>query len=507
MERGIDMQSGALIFLILLPLAASVPILFGRNDRLTRMLALMVTTVEFGITLLLFYMLSRPGSASGPWLMYVDMSWIPRYGIRFSLGMDGISMLMVTLSALLFMLSVLVSWRAVTERVALFHFTLLVMEAGVMGVFLATDLFLFYLFWEVMLIPMFFLIGVWGHGRKVYSAVKFFIYTVSGSLLMLLAIIGLYVIHGRQTGSYTFALESLSATTLDPTLAAWMFGAFMLAFAVKVPLFPLHSWLPDAHTDAPTAGSVVLAGLLLKTGAYGMIRFAFPLFPQAAAAFLPLLFAVGIIGVFYAALIAFVQTDIKRLVAYSSISHLGLVALGIAAWNDVSLAGSTLQMVNHGVTTGALFIMVGMLDERAHTRDIAAFGGLWSKAPVFSAFFLLFILSSLGLPGLNNFAGELLILTGLFRGHPILAAAAFAGIVATLIYLLRLAQKLLFGPVGSAQEFTDLSARELAIVIPLAALVIVIGLYPKLLLAPLDAPIKGLVRMYSITAYSGGGVP
>jgi len=492
------MQSGALIFLVLLPLAASVPMLFGRNDRLTRMLTLMVTSVEFGITVLLYYMLTKPAKASGPWLMYVDTSWIPGYGIRFSLGMDGISMLMVTLSALLFMLSVLVSWRSITERVALFHFTLLVLEAGVMGVFLATDLFLFYLFWEAMLIPMFFLIGVWGHGRRVYSAVKFFIYTVSGSLLMLLAIIGLYVIHGRQTGNYTFALESLSATTLDPILAVILFAAFMLAFAVKVPLFPLHSWLPDAHTDAPTAGSVILAGLLLKTGTYGMIRFAFPIFPQAAAALLPLIFAVGIIGVFYAALIASSQTDMKRLVAYSSISHLGLVALGIAAWNDISLSGATLQMVNHGVTTGALFIMVGMLDERAHTRDIAAYGGLWAKAPVFSAFLLLFILSSLGLPGLNNFAGELLILTGLFRGHPILAAAAFAGMVATLIYLLRLAQKLLFGPAGSAAEIKDLSARELAIVIPLAVLVIVIGLYPKLLLGPIEGPVKAMVQARGI---------
>jgi len=498
------MHSAALTLLILLPLAGALLLVFSKDDRVTRWLALAFTASGFLATLLISYMAVSHESPEGRWLLYVELPWIERYGVRFSLGMDGISMLLVLLTSFLFMLSVAVSWRVVREKVALFHAMLLLMEAGVLGVFLATDLFLFYLFWEVMLVPMFFLIGIWGHGRRIYSAVKFFIYTVTGSLLMLLAIIGLYVIHGRQTGVYTFALDALSKTPLDPATGMWLFAAFMLGFAVKVPVFPLHNWLPDAHTDAPTAGSVILAGLLLKTGAYGMIRFAFPLFPVAAKACLPVMFAAGIIGIFYASLIAFAQTDMKRLVAYSSISHLGLVVLGIAVWNDASLAGSVLQMVNHGVTTGALFIMVGMMDERMHTRDINAYGGLWSKAPVMSSFFLLFILSSLGLPGLNNFVGELLIFVGLFRGHPIVAGAALAGIVFTLAYLLRLAQKVLFGPSVNSGEFNDVSLRELSILVPLAALVLAIGLYPAMLLRPLDAPVKGLVSAYYKAAGPGG---
>ena len=489
------MLQGALIYLLFLPVVAGAPLLLERNDKVVRWLSLLATGAVFCTTLLLYFYSGSLQGIEGRWLIHVDRAWIDRYGVRFSLGLDGISLLLVTLTAFVFVLAVAVSWRAITTRVQLFHFMLLTMETGVMGVFLATDLFLFYLFWEVMLIPMFFLIGMWGHGRRVYSAVKFIIYTVAGSLLMLLAIIGLYVIHGGATGDYTFALDRLVGTPMPHTTAMWLFAAFLLGFAVKVPVFPLHLWLPDAHTDAPTAGSVILAGLLLKTGTYGLLRFAFPLFPGAAASFLPLIFAVSIVGIFYAAWIAFAQKDMKRLVAYSSIAHLGFVVLGIAAWNEASLAGSVLQMVNHGVTTGALFIMVGMLDERTHTRDISAYGGLWARAPALSAFFLLFVLSSLGLPGLNNFAGELLILVGVFRAHPVLAASAFAGLVAGLIYLLRLAQKLLFGQPRPDTEIKDLTPRELSVVVPLAALVLVIGLYPALLLKPLAGPVSDLAHI------------
>ncbi len=502
------MPDNILTILVFLPAVAGLSVLFARDERLCRLLTLITTAVEFAVVSLLFYTVSKTPMPPSGWMLRIDSPWIGAFGIRYSLGLDGISLLLVALSAFLFLLSVVVSWRAIKARVPLFHSMLLVMETGVLGVFLSTDLFLFYLFWEVMLIPMFFLIGIWGHGRRVYSALKFFIFTFTGSLFMLLSIIGVYIYHGSQTGDYTFALERLAGTPVPYGVSLWLFAGFLLGFAVKVPVFPIHTWLPDAHTDAPTAGSVILAGLLLKTGTYGLLRFAFPLFPQAAAAFLPLLFTLAVTGIFYASWVAFAQKDMKRLVAYSSVSHLAYVVLGIAAWNEVSLAGSVLQMVNHGISTGALFIMVGMLDERAHTREIASFGGLWSKAPTMSAFFLLFILSSLGLPGLNNFSGEFLILVGLFRSHPWLAAAAFAGLVFTLAYLLRLAQKLLFGPEGPSTMygFKDISGREAAVLVPLAVLVIWIGVYPSFFLKGLYGPVGSLVSGVR-TAWLAGGMP
>ena len=297
------------------------------------------------------------------------------------------------------------SWNSISEKTGLFLVLMLIMESGIMGVFLSLDLALFYLFWEVMLIPMFFLIGVWGHGRRIYSTIKFFLFTMFGSLLMLLAIVALHLIHARQSGVATFGLHELLGTQLPADTQLWLFGAFFLAFAIKFPLFPLHTWLPDAHTDAPTAGSVILAGLLLKTGSYGLIRFGYPLFPQAAQTLTPLLYALATIGIIYASLVAFAQEDMKRLIAYSSIGHMGFVAIGIAAWQPVALSGSIIQMANHGVTTGALFCLVGMLDERAHTREIRAFGGLWGKIPLFSFFFLFFSLASLGLAGIEQFRG------------------------------------------------------------------------------------------------------
>jgi NADH-quinone oxidoreductase subunit M len=502
-------MNGALTFLIFLPALAALPLLFERNGKTVRWLALFITVCELIVCLGLYWLRWHGMMFSGPDFLYLDHLWIPAFGVHYALMMDGVSLLLTTLTAFLFLLSALASWNQIKERVTLFHCMLLFLETGIMGVFLSADLFLFYLFWEVMLIPMFFLIGIWGHGRKIYSAVKFFVFTISGSLLMLLAIIGIYILHGRQTGVYTFLLHDLINTTASPPLSAALFIGFLLGFAVKVPLFPLHTWLPDAHTDAPTAGSVILAGLLLKTGAYGLLRVAFPLFPRAGRAFLPLIFTIAVIGIFYASWVALAQKDMKRLIAYSSVSHLAYVVLGIAVWNEVSLAGSVLQMVNHGITTGALFIMVGMMDERMHTREMSAYGGLWSQAPALSAFFLFFVLSSLGLPGLNNFAGELLILTGLFRAHPYLCAAGFLGMVSTLIYLLSLAQKVLFGPPKdySATGFGDLSGRELTVLIPLAVLVVLIGVYPHLLLRVLDMPVKDMVNAASGSAYAAGGMP
>jgi NADH-quinone oxidoreductase subunit M len=375
----------------------------------------------------------------------------------------------------------------------------MLMETGILGVFLANDLFLFYLFWEIQLIPMFFLIGVWGHENRVYATIKFILYTISGSLLMLAALIGLYIIHGSQTGQYTFSLQQLIQTRLPLPTEKWLFAAFLFALAIKVPLVPVHSWLPDAHTEAPTAGSVILAGLLLKAGAYALLRFAFPLFPTAARMSVPLLLGLALVGLFYAAWIALAQKDLKRLVAYSSISHMGLVIMGIAVWSSLTLTGAVLQMVNHGLTTSALFILVGMLDERVHSREVENFGGLWSKMPVFSAFFLFFSMASLGLPGLNNFVGEILILIGTFSSWPWVAGLGFAGLVFTVIFILWVVQRTLFGetrdPQIRGQAIPDVTAREAAILVPLAAAILFIGLSPGPILSLIQEPIGGLIGL------------
>ncbi len=358
-----------------------------------------------------------------------------------------------------------------------------------MGVFLSLDLFLFYLFWEMMLIPMFFLIGIWGHGRNIYSAIKFFLFTLVGSLLMLLAIIGIYLIHGNQSGIYTFSLTALINTRLDPAVGLWLYAAFLLSFAIKFPLVPFHTWLPDAHTDAPTAGSVDLAGLLLKTGAYGLIRFGYPLFPEAARTLTPLLIAMAVTGILYASWIAFAQKDMKRLVAYSSVGHMGFVALGIAAWTPVALSGSILQMVSHGITTSALFALVGMLAERTKTMEISAYGGLWGKVPLLSCFFMLFAMASAGLPGLNNFVGEFLILTGSYKVQQTATILAFLGLILALIYTVRLVQELLFQEERQPLAIADATSREILILTILALGVIFIGLHPGPLLDMLALPV------------------
>ena len=495
-----DTHYSLLTILIFLPLAGCL-LLPGVWNRpvAARGLALGVTTIELGLTLWLYAswqaFAALPAKQPGFFLLE-DAAWIGALGIRYTLAMDGISLLMVMLTAFTFCVALLVSWRAIREKVGLFLCLLLAMETGIMGVFLALDLALFYLFWEVMLIPMFFLIGIWGHGRRIYSTIKFFLFTLFGSLLMLLAIITLHLIHAKQTGILSFGLHELLKTQLAPDTQIWLFAAFFLAFAIKFPLFPLHTWLPDAHTDAPTAGSVILAGLLLKTGSYGLIRFGYPLFPQAAQQLTPLLYTLAIIGIVYASLVAFAQEDMKRLIAYSSIGHMGFVAIGIAAWQPVALSGSIIQMANHGVTTGALFAMVGMLDERAHTREIKAFGGLWGKVPLWSFFFLLFALASVGLPGLNNFVGEFLILAGTFTVSPLAAGLAFSGIVLTLIYMVRLVQELLFQKERQPLGLTDLNPREIGLLAVLGLLNIWMGVHP----APLLELIHGPVRLLT-----GGG--
>jgi NADH-quinone oxidoreductase subunit M len=486
-----------LTLLIFLPLCGAL--LLGvcwRSPAAARALALGFTAAEFALSVWVCATSSLsafPGAPAG-FFLYEDAAWVERFGIRYTLGMDGISLAMVVLTTFITVIAVLVSWKGIQERVVLFFALLLAMEAGILGVFLSLDLFLFYLFWEVMLIPMFFLIGIWGHGRRVYSAVKFFLYTFLGSLLMLVAIISLYLIHGSQTGTYSFSLAQLIGTSVPYGTGLWLYAAFLLAFAIKFPLFPLHTWLPDAHTDAPTAGSVILASLLLKTGAYSLIRFGYPLFPEAARAFTPLLYASAVFGIGYGAWVAFAQTDMKRLVAYSSVSHMGFVALGIAAWSPIALSGALMQMINHGITTGALFAIVGMLDERTHSREIATYGGIWGKVPMLAFFFLFFNMASAGLPGLNNFIGEFLVLVGTFRVSPAAAGGAFLGIVLTLVYTVRLVQGILFGKENKPLELSDLTLREGAILATLAILDVYLGVHPGPVLELLKVPIVLLTK-------------
>ena len=480
--------------LVFLPLAGCLLLLpVWRRPAIARPVAFGVAAIELALAVWLYASWQGVGPlpAGLPgFLLVEDAPWIAAFGIRYTLGLDGISLLLVMLTAFSFCVALAVSWRAIEEKVGLFLALLLTMETGIMGVFLALDLALFYLFWEVMLIPMFFLIGVWGHGRRIYSTIKFFLFTLAGSLLMLLAIIALHLIHARQTGIASFGLHELLGTQMAPETQLWLFATFFLAFAIKFPLFPLHTWLPDAHTDAPTAGSVILAGLLLKTGSYGLLRFGFPLFPLAAQALTPLLYTLAVIGIVYASLVAFAQEDMKRLIAYSSIGHMGYVAIGIAAWQPVALSGAIIQMANHGVTTGALFCMVGMLDERAHTREIRAFGGLWGRLPLWSFFFLLFSLASVGLPGLNNFVGEFLVLAGTFTVAPVAAVLAFSGIVLTLIYMVRLVQEVLFQQERQPLSLTDLNLREMCLLAVIGLVNIWMGVHPAPLLELIKTPVQ-----------------
>ncbi len=492
-----------LTILIVLPLVGTlllIPLL--KKEKEAKYVALGIAMLELVITCWCWSASGTQlaGGAPPGFFLFEDAAWIGTFGIRFTLGMDGISLLMVIMTALLTVIAMLVSWRTINQRVVLHYMLLLLMESSIVGVFLALDLFLFYLFWEVMLIPMFFLIGIWGHGRKIYSAIKFFVFTLAGSLLMLLAIIGIYMIHGSQTGIYTFSLNGLLGTKLDPSVGIWLYAAFLLSFAIKFPLVPLHTWLPDAHTDAPTAGSIDLAGLLLKTGAYGLIRFAYPLFPEAARTLTPLLVVLAVSGILYGSWIAFAQKDMKRLVAYSSVGHMGFVALGIVAWTPLALSGSIIQMVSHGITTSALFAMVGMFAARTETREISAYGGLWGKVPIFSCFFMLFAMASAGLPGLNNFIGEFLILAGSYQVAQTATILAFLGLILSLIYTVRLVQELLFQEARQSAvmtAMTDSTSQEIATLTILAVAVFYIGLHPGPLLAVLAMPVDILM----------GGVP
>jgi NADH-quinone oxidoreductase subunit M len=412
------------------------------------------------------------------WIEQVDWTWIAPFGIHFHLAMDGLSLLLLMLTFFLGIVSVLVSWTEIQKRVGFFHLNLLWVLAGITGVFLALDLFLFYFFWELMLVPMFFLIALWGHERRQYASVKFFIFTQLSGLLMLIAILALYFAHHDATGIYTFEYEQLLSTPLSSSAAWWMMLGFFIAFAVKLPVVPVHTWLPDAHTEAPTAGSVILAGLLLKTGGYGMLRFVVPLFPGAAHEFAPIAMILAVIGILYGGLLAFGQSDFKRLVAYTSISHLGFVLLGIFAWNELALQGAVVTMVAHGISTGALFVIAGLLQERMHTRELDRMGGLWSTIPRLSGIALFFALGSLGLPGLGDFVGEFLILFGTYRVSIVLTVLATIGVLVATFYALRLVQRAFYGPNLNEWRLPDISKLEAFVLTPMIVVLLWLGLYP-----------------------------
>jgi NADH-quinone oxidoreductase subunit M len=448
-----------------------------------------VSLVTFAATLALWAQFI-PGTAD---FQFVERySWIPAFGIEYYLGVDGISLLLIVLTAFLTPLALLSSWESVHKNVKAFLFFILALETAMLGVFVSLDLFLFYIFWDAMLIPMYFLIGIWGYERRIYAAIKFILYTMAGSVLMLIAILALAFAHSSANGSPSFNLIELYGLTLTPRFQWWGFLAFAVAFAIKVPLFPFHTWLPDAHVEAPTAGSVILAGVLLKMGTYGLLRFAFPLFPEAAQYFAPYLALLAVIGIVYGALVAMVQPDMKKLVAYSSVSHLGFVVLGLCALNLQGVQGAVLQMLNHGVSTGGLFMIVGMLSDRRHTRLISEFGGLKEVMPKFVAAFLIITLASIALPFTNGFIGEFLILVGAFKWSPKFATVAASGVILSAVYMLWMFQRVNYGPIRNEhnRNLPDLTPREWALVIPTVAMAIFMGVFPNVFLKPMEASVS-----------------
>jgi NADH-quinone oxidoreductase subunit M len=477
------------IFLPLLGVAALV--LGGREleDATARWLTLFVTLMTFLVSLAI---LGRVEHTDGGYQLVEQASWVPSIGLKYVVGVDGISLWLVLLTTFLFPVSVLTSWT-ITENVRRYMIAMLVLETAVVGSFLALDLIVFFIFFEALLVPMYLLIGGWGGERRVYAAIKFFLYTMTGSAFLLLAILFLY----SRTGASTFDLRTLAdpASTMPIETARWLFLGFFVAFAVKVPIFPLHTWLPDAHTEAPTAGSVLLAGVLLKVGAYGLIRFDMALFPEAAKHFAVPISVLAVIGIIYGAVCALAQRDLKRLVAYSSVSHLGFVVLGMFALTQQAVTGGVLQMVNHGLATGALFLLVGMVYDRTHTRQLDEMGGLASQMPWLLGFFLFAVFASAGLPGLNNFVGEFLVIAGTFAVNHWFGALASVAVVLGAIYLLWSYQRVAYGPIRAEhRHLPDVSAREVAVIAPVLALLLVFGVYPKLLTDTIDPSTQQVIE-------------
>ena len=491
----IGYQSWIIPTLLLLPIGGMLPVLLA-PARLAKRLALVVTTVELVLSLGLWWAFD---ASSGAMQFVASTPWLPEWGISYRVGIDGISLFMVLLTTLTMPICVLGSWAYITERERGYYALLLTLLSGMLGVFVSLDLFLFYVFWEVMLIPMYFIIGMWGGKNRLYAAIKFFIYTMVGSLLMLVAILMMVWKVGAATGVLDFSYEHLlSHSMILGSAAPWLFGAFALAFAIKVPVFPFHTWLPDAHVEAPTAGSVILAGVLLKMGTYGFLRFAIPFFPEVAfaPAIAALAVTLAVIGIVYGALVALVQPDVKKLVAYSSVSHLGFVMLGIWAATVQSVQGALMVMINHGLSTGALFLLIGMLYERRHSRLIADFGGIAKVVPVFSLVFTVVALSSIGLPGLNGFVGEFLVLLGSFRAYPLATGIATTGVIFAAAYLLWALQRIIFNRLDKPENesLVDLTPRELIVLAPLLAGIVWLGLYPAPVLRRMEPTSRSFVE-------------
>ena len=476
-----------------LPLFGAIILLFinGEKQERIKRVALAIAVIDFIISLPLFFLFK---SDTSEFQFVQNVPWIKEFGISYHVGIDGISLFLFLLTSFLSLICILASWN-IKDRIKEYMIAMLILQTGMLGVFISLDLFLFYTFWELMLIPMYLIIGVWGGPRRIYATIKFFEYTMAGSVLMLVAIIFLYFMHHKATGEYTFDL--LKIYNLDIPLGAqfWLFLAFFFAFAIKVPMFPFHTWLPDAHVEAPTAGSVILAGVLLKMGTYGFVRFSLPLFPYASHQFVPLITWLAVAGIIYGALVAMVQQDLKKLVAYSSVSHLGFVMLGIFVFNIQGMEGGILQMINHGLSTGALFLIVGMLYERRHTRMIADYGGVTKKMPILAVFFMVATLSSIGLPGLNGFVGEFLVLLGTFKSNILIAVIATSGVILSACYMLWMFQRVMFNKITNPEnnKLKDINKRELALLLPITILIFWIGIYPKPILSRMDVSVNHLL--------------
>jgi NADH-quinone oxidoreductase subunit M len=494
------LTADSLTRIVFLPALLCLPLLFMRraSAAAVKSYALGASLVELGVTI--YYVAARWTAGGFAPVSDPTLAWIPSLGIRYAVGLDGISMPLVVLTALLLPVVVLGSWKGIEEHWQGFAISLLLLTTGILGALVATDLFLFYIFWEVMLIPMYLLIGIWGGQRRIYAAVKFFLFTMAGSLLMLLGIVWLGWTFRQISGSWSFAYADLLRLDLPLAQQTWLFAAFALAFAIKVPMFPLHTWLPDAHVEAPTGGSVILAGIMLKLGTYGFLRFALPLFPHAAHRAMPLLLGLAVTGILYGALVSWMQSDMKKLIAYSSVAHLGFVMLGLLAFDIVAWQGALLQMVNHGLSTGALFLLVGMIYDRRHTKEFAAFGGLAKVMPWFAFFLVFATLASVGLPALNGFAGEFLILAGAFKSQAAdlrwLVVASTFGVVLAAVYLLKMLQLTLWGPLVHEEnkQLSDLDGREKWLLAPLCALMLWIGVAPRTFLEPSQGALEALLR-------------
>jgi NADH-quinone oxidoreductase subunit M len=507
------MNQHLLSIILFTPLAGALVLLLinKRNENAIRWIANIVTLIGFAISVPLWFWYQPAGAD----FQFVERApWIPSIGAEYFLGVDGLSVLLILLTTMMGFIAVLSSWTAITERVKEYYIFLLVLQTGMLGAFMSLDFLLFFLFWEVMLVPMYFLIGIWGSANRLYSAIKFFLYTLVGSVVMLLGILALYFAYHSDPanlGAYSFDITKYHQYQFAQGLQWWVFLAFFLGFAIKVPMFPFHTWLPDAHTDAPTAGSVILAAVLLKMGTYGFLRFSLPILPYATKQFVPWVAALCIIGIVYGALVALAQKDWKRLVAYSSVSHMAMVMLGMFALNPVGITGSIVQQLNHGISTGALFLIVGIVYERRHTREISEYGGLSKVMPVYAAIFLIMTMSSIGLPTLNGFIGELLILQGAFTYSKVWAAFAASGVVLGAAYMLYLYQRTMFGKIENPKNegLLDLNHREFATFAPLIVLAVWIGLYPSPFLRRLESSVNHImVRVNSDYASAcGGGAP